>query len=82
MKPTEPAQPPSAFPVYDTPQTIPVTPAKGPPHADSKQSGVLAKRISKMMTPKMKPRIKGIQSDQSVHVGHKKKNHPNPIPYY
>ena len=82
MKPTEPAQPPSAFPVYDTPQTTLVTPAKGPPHADSKQSGVLAKRISKMMPKTKMPRMKGVMSDQNVHVGHKNKKHPNPVTYW
>ncbi len=81
MKPTEPAPLPLAFPSY-IPPTSPVTPAKGPPHADSKQSGVLAKRISKLMPKTKMPRMKGVMSDQNVHVGHKNKKHPNPIPYY
>ncbi len=80
MKQTEPAPLPSAFPLY-TQATTPVTPAKGPPHADSKQSGVLAKRISKLM-PKMKA-PKGIMSNQNVHVSHNKnKKHPNPVTYW
>ena len=61
------------FPEYPRPS--------GTPIADSKQSGVLAKRISKML-PKMKMPRRGIQSDQNVHVGHKKKTHPNPIHYW
>ena len=65
------------FPSYPTPQP------QGLPIADSKQSAVLGKRISKMMTPKMKPRMKGIQSDQNVHFKHgKTKKHPNPVTYY
>ena len=61
------------FPEYQKPS--------GTPIADSKQSGVLAKRISKML-PKMRA-PKGIQSKlQTVHVSHKKKSHPNPVTYY
>jgi len=62
------------FPTYPIPNT-------GIPIADSKQSGVLAKRISKML-PKMRA-PKGIQSKlQTVHVSHKKKSHPNPVRYW
>lgn len=71
----EESQPAPQFPSYTppTPQGIPL--------ADHKQSGVLAKRISKML-PKIKaPR--GIQSNQNVHIKHGKfKKHPNPVPYY
>lgn len=53
------------FPQYDPPSGVPV--------ADHKQAGPLTKMVSRMLKPKFKlPRGKGIQSDQSVHVKHKK----------
>ena len=61
------------FPKYAPPQGIPV--------ADSKQSAILGKRITKLM-PKMRA-PKGIQSKlQTIHVSHKKKTHPNPVTYW
>ena len=69
--PLEPEAP--QFPNYQAP--------KGVPLADSKQSGVLAKRISKMLPKVRTP--KGIQSKlQTVHVSHKKKSHPNHVMYW
>lgn len=65
------------FPLYERPKV------QGTPSADSKQSAVLGKQISRMLPSRFKPRLKGIQSDQQVHVKHGKiKKHPNPVTYY
>ena len=52
----------------------PVYPPPGPPVADHKQAAPLTKMVNRMLKPKMRmPKIKGLQSDQSVHVKHGKK---------
>jgi len=52
------------FPVYQPP---------GIPHIDPKDQKGLVKMINKALKPKLRtPKIKGLQSDQSVHVKHKK----------
>jgi hypothetical protein len=45
----------------------------GLPVAEHKQASPLTKMVNRMLKPKMRlPRGKGIQSDQSVHMKHKK----------
>jgi len=67
---------PIQFPHYDPPE--PANP-QGTPVADRKQQGPLVKLMTRMMPKKIKPRLlgkmKGIQSDQNVHVKHGKRKH-------
>jgi hypothetical protein len=59
---------PVQFPQYQPPT--------GPQLADRKQQAPLVKLMTRMLPKKIKPRLlgkpKGIQSDQNVHVKHKK----------
>lgn len=55
------------FPVYQPPQP------PGMPVADSDQAKPMVRAINKLLKPKLKmPKGRGVQSDQSVHVKHKK----------
>ncbi len=52
------------FPQYQPPQT---------PAATTDQAKPIVRMINKLMQPKLKnPRGKGVQSDQNVHIKHKK----------
>lgn len=55
---------PPEFPQYPPPQGLQV--------ADRKQAGPLHKMISKMIRPKIRASKKGLQSNQSVKINHKK----------
>ena len=70
---------PIQFPQYEPPKGIQV--------ADRKQQGPLVKLMTRMLPKRIKPKLlgrtrKGIQSDQNVHVKHKKNSKEFKTPFY